>query len=132
MNYFLAKTEPSEYSIADLQRDGTTLWDGVHNNAAILVIQQMRPGDLVFIYHSMSDKRIVGTAEVVDNPFENKDDPRRSWAVHLKFVRAFDGPSLSDFKQEELFKDFALVRQPRLSTMRVPDEIAEWILKFSS
>ena len=126
MQYFLAKTDPDTYSIDDFIKEGTTLWDGVHNNAAILFIQKMRPKDLVYIYHSMSDKCIVGLAEVVDEPFENKDDPRRSWAVHMKLVKTYKNPlKLSDIKARDSMKDFALVRQSRLSTMLVPDSVAK-------
>ncbi len=79
MNYWLVKADPDhDYSIDDLSRDGETIWDGVHNNAAILHIQKMKPGDLVYIYHSQKEKSIVGLAEVISEPFENTDDPRRS------------------------------------------------------
>jgi predicted RNA-binding protein with PUA-like domain len=127
MNYFLTKTEPSEYSITDFERDKETVWDGVHNYAAIGFIKSMKPGDRVFIYHSMKDKRIVGEAEVLGEPYQNTDDKRFSWAVRLGFLRSFEGPSLADFKAEPLHKDFALVRQSRLSVMPVPDTVAEWI-----
>jgi predicted RNA-binding protein with PUA-like domain len=71
MNYFLAKTEPSTYSITNLESDGETIWDGVHNYQAINVIKSMVVGDHVYIYHSMTDKKIVGLAEVVGAPFQN-------------------------------------------------------------
>lgn len=130
MNYFLAKTEPSTYSIDDFEKEGTTLWDGVHNHQAITVIKTMHIGDRVFIYHSMSDKKIVGEAEVIGEPFLNSSDERFSWAVEMRFLRRINGPSLQDFKAEPMFANFQLVRQSRLSTMVVPQEVAEWILKF--
>ncbi len=126
MNYFLAKTDPDTYSIEDFEKEVNTLWDGVHNNAAILFIKKMRPGDMVFIYESMSTKAIVGLAEVTSEPYENKDDPRRSWVVTMKFLRKYKKPlSLSDIKSREDLQEFALVKQSRLSTMSVPDDIAE-------
>jgi predicted RNA-binding protein with PUA-like domain len=130
MNYFLAKTEPSTYSIDVFQNDIDTIWDGVHNYAAIGFIKQMKPGDTVFIYHSMTDKKVVGIAKVVGEPFENKDDPRHSWAVKMRFDTKIDGPTLKDFKANPDFKDFDLVRQSRLSVMKVPANVADWILKF--
>lgn len=128
MNYFLAKTEPSEYSINDLESDKTTVWDGVHNFAAIGFIKQMQVGDRVFIYHSVKEKKVVGEAEVVGEPYLNTNDPRTSWAVKLKFIRQFKGPTLSDFKANPQYASFDLVRQSRLSVMKVPKEIAEFIL----
>lgn len=130
MRYFLAKTEPSSYSIEQLEKDGTTCWDGVHSYAAIGFIKQMQPGDRVFIYHSIKGLRIVGEAEVVSAPFLNTKDPRFSWAVDVRFVRKFDGPTLAQFKAESRFENFDLVRQSRLSTMAVPDDVAAWITSF--
>ena len=55
MNYFLAKTDPDTYSIDNLHKDGRTVWDGVRNPQALRAIRDMRPGDRVFIYHSMAE-----------------------------------------------------------------------------
>lgn len=128
MRYFLVKTEPSEYSINDLKKDIKTVWDGVHNYAAIGFIKQMQVGDRVFIYHSMSDKKVVGLAQVVSAPFQNTNDPRFSWAVELAYTKVFDGPTLAECKKEPLCANFALVKQSRLSVMPVPDQIAHWML----
>ncbi len=124
MSYFLVKADPdTDYSIDDLRRDGETAWDGVHNNAAILHIQKMRPGDKVYVYHSQKQKSIVGLAEVSSEPYENTADPRRSWAVRLKFAEKFDRPvSLAKLKAEPGLEDFLLIRIGRLSVMPVSDK----------
>lgn len=134
MNYFLVKADPeNDYSIDDLKRDGKTVWDGVHNNAAILHIRAMKPGDRVFIYHSQKQKAVVGIAAVASQPFENTSDPRRSWAVELEYLEHFKNPViLSDIKANKTFADFALVRIGRLSVMPVPTEMAEKLLKMSA
>ncbi len=120
MNYFLAKTDPDTYSLADFKKEGETLWDGVHNNAAMLFIQKMTPGDMVYIYESLSTKAIVGLAEVTSTPFLNTADPRRSWAVHMKFVKEYSSPvTLAQLKADSRFANFALIRQSRLSVMPV-------------
>jgi predicted RNA-binding protein with PUA-like domain len=125
MNYWLVKADPdTDYSIDDLERDGETVWDGVHSNPAILNIQKMQPGDLVYIYHSQKQKAIVGLAEVSEEPFENKADPRRSWAVKLRFVRTFSKTmTLAATKSDPDMQQFGLVRQSRLSVMPVPVEV---------
>jgi len=129
MNWFLAKTDPDTYSIDDFEKEGETVWDGVHNNAAILFIKQMRPGDQVFIYESMSSKAIVGLAEVTSEPYENKADPRRSWAVKMKFVKKYQKPlTLSEIKADPAYKDFKLVRESRLSVMPVPENLAKKLI----
>jgi len=129
MNYFLVKADPdNDYSIDDLARDGSTIWDGVHNNAAILHIQKMKIGDFVYVYHSQSDKAIVGLAKVASEPFENKEDARRSWAVKLEFSRKYEMPmTLAEIKLAPECADFALVRIGRLSVMPVPDKIQKWL-----
>ena len=120
MNYFLAKTDPDTYSINDFAEEGTTLWDGVHNNAAILFIQKMAPGDKVYIYESLSTKAIVGIATVSSKPFLNTDDPRRSWAVHMKLNKKYAKTlTLAAIKADTRFTDFKLVRESRLSVMPV-------------
>jgi predicted RNA-binding protein with PUA-like domain len=127
MAYFLAKSEPSVYSISDLERDGKTVWDGVTNNAALLAIRAMRPGDIVLIYHSGGESSIVGTAEIVSEP---RPDPNgtKSWVVDVRYRgRIVPSISLRQVKESGLFADFALVRQSRLSTMPVPESFVEWL-----
>lgn len=130
MTHYLAKSDPEDYSIADLQKDGKTVWDGVHNFQAINMIKKMKPGDLVYFYQSQTDKAIVGLMKVVSEPYENKKDKRYSWVVDVEFVKKYDrAVTLADFKNEGKFNDFSLIRQARLSVMEVPDKVREWIEK---
>ena len=62
---YLLKTEPSEYSFADLERDKSTVWDGVTNPVALKNLRGMQKGDELVIYHTGDEKRTVGTASVV-------------------------------------------------------------------
>ena len=125
--YFLAKTEPSVYSIDDLKRDKKTVWDGVRNPQAVRAIMEMQPGDRVFIYHSGGVSAIVGLAKVVS---PGRPDPKnpKSAVVDLEFLQQFDTPvTLAEVKQSKEFDDFALVRQGRLSTMLVPEKFVSWV-----
>lgn len=127
MAYFLAKTDPGTYSIDDLERDGTTTWDGVRNAAALQAIRAMRPGDEVLIYHSQGEAAIVGLARVISEP---RPDPKdnKSWVVDVAFVRRLQQPvTLREIKESHLFDDWSLVRRGRLSTMVVPDNVIEWL-----
>ncbi len=127
MAFFLAKTDPKTYSIDDLARDKTTVWDGVRNAAALLAIRAMRPGDEVLIYHSQGEAAIVGLARVVSEPRIDPNDPK-SWVVDMTFVRRLSQPvALSEIKESHLFDDWALVRQGRLSTMSVPENVVAWL-----
>ncbi|MHB8376437.1 MAG: EVE domain-containing protein [Dehalococcoidia bacterium] len=127
MAYFLAKTDPGTYSIDDLERDGTTEWDGVRNPAAVNAIKAMQPGDRVFIYHSQGEAAVVGLAEVVSPP---RPDPKdaKSWVADFKFVcRAKKPVTLRQVKESHLFDDWLLVRQGRLSTMQAPAAFNQWL-----
>src|SRR5262249_49429883 len=129
MAYFLAKTDPETYSLDDLEREGRTVWDGVKNPQALRAIQAMRPGDKVFVYHSMGDSAVVGLAKVASAP---RPDPKSAklTVVDLEFVNRLSAPvSLREIKESGLFDDWALVRQSRLSTMAAPDHFVEWMRK---
>ena len=127
MQYFLAKTDPDTYSIDDLEREKITIWDGVHNHQAIAAIKNMMLGDTVYIYHSQTDKAIVGLAKVVGQPYENKLDERFSWAVKVRFIKRTVPIKLSEIKSDPAVSHFALVRNSRLSTMSVPHDVATWL-----
>lgn len=129
-NYFLAKSDPDTYSLEDLEKDKTTTWDGVHNFQAINVIKKMKKGDLIYVYHSQTEKAVVGLMEAISEPFENTKDPRKSRAIDVKFVKRFKNPvKLEEFKAVDWMKDFHLVSHSRLSVMEVPEKVHEWIEK---
>jgi predicted RNA-binding protein with PUA-like domain len=127
MKYFLAKSEPSVYSIDDLERDHKTVWDGVTNAQAVKAIRAMKAGDRVFMYHSGGASAVVGFADVLS---EGRDDAKnsKSAVVDLAYGGRLDPPtSLAEVKQSGKFDDWALVRQSRLSTMEAPDKFVEWM-----
>ncbi len=126
MAYWLLKTEPSTYSYDDLERDGTTVWDGVRNAQALIHIRAMRSGDEALIYHSGEQRAVVGAATIASEPYI---DPRagdpKLMVVDVQGAGRLDKPvSLAAVKAEPLFEGMALVRQPRLSVMPVTQ--AQW------
>ncbi|HYX51284.1 MAG TPA: EVE domain-containing protein [Ktedonobacteraceae bacterium] len=127
MAYFLAKTDPKTYSIDNLEQDGKTVWDGVRSPAALLAIRAMHTNDDVLIYHSQGEAAIVGLARVISEPRPDPNDSK-SWVVDIEFVRRFARPvTLHEIKESHLFDDWALVRQGRLSTMSVPQNVVSWL-----
>ena len=127
MKYYLAKSEPSVYSIDHLKRDRQTLWDGVTNAQAVKAIRAMQPGDRVFFYHSGGVSAVVGIAEVLTQGRDDVKNPK-SAVVDLAYGGRLDPPtSLAEIKQSGKFDDWALVRQSRLSTMEAPGEFVEWM-----
>jgi predicted RNA-binding protein with PUA-like domain len=133
VNYWLLKTEPDAYSFADLQREGTTVWDGVANNAALKHMRDMRPGDQALIYHTGDERQAVGLAEVTSAsyPDPNGDDPKLV-VVDVKALRPLTKPiTLAAIKSDGAFVDFALVRQGRLSVVPVPPMLWERLLSMA-
>jgi predicted RNA-binding protein with PUA-like domain len=123
---WLLKTEPSDYSYDDLEREGRTVWDGVSNPAALRNLGAMRAGERVVIYHTGDEKSGVGLAEVVRPAYP---DPRwpagKRLVVDLKAVGRLPRPvTLAEIKASPVFKDSPLVRQGRLSV--VPLTAAQW------
>ena len=115
---YLLKTEPSEYSFADLQRDKETIWDGVHNPVALRNLSQMTPGTRLIIYETGDQKSAVGTATVLSVDVSNPKNP----AVKLKAGKLLANPiSLAQIKSNKLFADSPLVRQGRLSVVPLTD-----------
>jgi len=112
--YYLLKTEPSDYSFADLVRDGETLWDGVANPAALKHLRGMRPGDRLLIYETGSIKSVVGRARVTSADGPDSGAPK----VNIQAAKPLAKPiSLAQIKANRLFADSALVRQGRLSVV---------------
>jgi len=113
MNYLL-KTEPSEYSFADLQRDGTTIWDGVSNPVALKHLRAMKPGEHLVIYETGDHKSAIGTAAVISVDASDSKNPQ----VRIKAGKLLPNAiSLADIKANKLFSDSPLVRQGRLSVV---------------
>ena len=126
MAHWLMKSEPESYGWADLVHDGGTEWDGVRNNAARLHLKAMRVGDEAFLYHSMSDKAVVGIMRVTRGPAPDPKDP--NWvSVRVEPVRPLARPvTLAEIKAERRLAKMELIRQSRLSVAPVRD--AEWTL----
>lgn len=125
MAAWLLKTEPDDYSLDDLERDGSTVWDGVSNNAALKNIRQIKPGERCFIYHTGREKQIVGIATVASEPYV---DPSSSDDALVVFDVAFDKRlkrpvTLAEIKADPQFAEWQLVRQGRLSVVPTPPEV---------
>jgi predicted RNA-binding protein with PUA-like domain len=113
MPTWLLKTEPSTYSIADLQKEKRTRWDGVKNAAALINLRRMAVGDQLFVYHTGTEKAIVGIARVF------VADPTNG-VVTLEYEKTLKHPvTLTAIKADKAFKEFALVKISRLSAMPV-------------
>lgn len=122
--YYLLKTEPSEYGFADLQKDDTTIWDGVTNPVAVKHLREMKKGARLVIYHTGDERQAVGTATVESVDANDPKKPR----VKIRAGHLISHPvPLSEIKVSELFEDSPLIRQGRLSVVPLSKEQYEWI-----
>ena len=116
---YLLKTEPSEYSFADLQKDAITTWDGVSNPAAVKHLREMSPGARLIIYETGDRRCAVGTATVVS---VDASDPKKP-VVTIKAGKALANQiTLAQIKADKRFADSPLLRQRRLSVVPLTKE----------
>jgi len=116
---YLLKTEPSEYSFADLQRDKATVWDGVTNPAAVKNLREMQPRAKLIIYETGEIRSAVGTATVESVNASDPKNPRVKIAAGKPIAHPV---SLSEIKANKLFAGSPLVRQGRLSVVPLTTE----------
>lgn len=132
MNYWLVKSEPDAYSWERFTKEGKSMWEGVRNYQARNNLKEMKEGDLVLFYHSVSDKEVVGIAKVVKEhyPDPTADDDR--WVVvDLIPVKALQKPvTLDQVKKDERLENVALVKQSRLSVMPLKREEFDAIVQL--
>jgi predicted RNA-binding protein with PUA-like domain len=148
-NYWLMKSEPTVYSIDQLQKDGSTYWDGVRNFKARNHMMAMKEGDGVFFYHSNANpKAIVGLARVSKEAYpdftqfdkKSKYYERRAtkekpywYMVDIEFVAKLDVPvTLEELRKTPKLEGMALLKKgQRLSVQEVTPNEWKTILKMS-
>lgn len=130
---FLFKTEPSEYSFADLQAKGQGVWDGVRNPVALRNMREMKKGDRVFVYHTGSEKAVVGIARAASLAYPDPKAPSESSLVVIDLVPVAPlklPVTLAALKANPEFAGSPLVRQGRLSVVPLTAKQAAVIEKL--
>ena len=120
------KSEPSSWSWQNQMDRGVAGegWDGVRNHQASNNMKAMEIGDLVFFYHSVNEKQIVGIAEVSAlYHLDPTDASGRFGMVTIRAVKPMAVPvTLGQIKSDDRLAEMALVRQSRLSVTPVSAE----------
>ena len=133
MAAFLFKTEPSVYSFADLERERRAVWDGVSNALALIHLRRVKKGDRVVVYHTGSEKQVVGLAVATSDPYPDPklSDPKRV-VVNLEPDHRLPRPvPLSTFRTDPVLRTVDLVRLPRLSVMALTAAHLERVLRLA-
>jgi predicted RNA-binding protein with PUA-like domain len=117
MNYWLVKSEPESYAWATFVKEQRAAWTGVRNFQARNNLRAMKRGDLVFFYHSVSDKQIVGIARVEKEAYADKTAEGGDWScVDLVPVKPLVEPvTLAQIKADKALADMPLLKQSRIS-----------------
>jgi predicted RNA-binding protein with PUA-like domain len=133
MRHWLVKQEPEDYSWTDLARDKRTAWTGVRSFPARLNLRAMKLDDLVFFYHSVEEKQIVGITRVVKEAYPDPTATDGDWScVDLAAEKALNEPiGLAAIKADAILKKMWLVKQTRLSVTPVTQSEFERVLKLS-
>lgn len=128
--FYLLKTEPTSYSWDDLERDGSTVWDGVKNYTAQKHVRDVREGDLALLYHTGRERRVVGIVRVISDAYPDPNEETPDLHVFdVEPVERLERPvPLAAVKDDPLFQGSDLVRLPRLSVMPVEPELWEKIV----
>jgi len=130
---WLFKTEPSQYSLDDLARDGRAVWDGVTNPLALKNLRQAKKGDPVLIYHTGDERKAVGLARIVKEPYPDpKKGSEKLVVVDIEFAQPLGRPvALDEMKKNPRLKGFDLLRLGRLSIVPVSDDHWQEIMKMA-
>ncbi len=126
MACWLFKEEPDHYSFSDLERDGTTSWNGVSNNLARLNLRKVHRGDRILYYHTGKEKAVVGEMVAVSDsmPDPNGEDSKAVVVTVRPVRRLPNAVPLARIKSDPQLATWDLVRLPRLSVLPVSD--SQW------
>ena len=133
VSYWLLKEEPEHYSFDNLLHDGKTVWSGVRNNLALKHMRTMKKGDLGFYYHTGKETAVTGMIKIVSDPYPDpeEDDPKLVAVDVVPVEKLKRSVTLAEIKSNSKFKNFELVRIPRLSVMPVSKTLWDEIIKMS-
>jgi predicted RNA-binding protein with PUA-like domain len=132
MAYWLIKSEPGTYSIADMEKDKRTFWDGVRNYQARNYLKAMKKGDWCLFYHSVTQPGVVGLVEVVKEAYQDPTTADTAWvAVDVVYRETFKNPVLLEtIKQTPDLKNMVLLKSSRLSVQPVREEEFKCIVEM--
>lgn len=133
MAFWLVKSDPEEYSFYDLVRDKKTVWTGVRNFQARNNLSLMQKGDIVVMYHSNSDKAVVGECSVSKTAFTDPTATEGQWvAVELKATSTYNNAvTLNTMKSNSILQSMPLVTHTRLSVMPITQEHYNELLRLA-
>jgi len=133
MSRWLFKTDPETYSWENLKKSKREIWDGVANPLALKNLRSVKKGDQIFVYHTGSEKAVVGIAKALSDPYSDPaDETGKLTVIDISPEKELDKPVLlSEIKSNSKLKSWDLVRLGRLSVMPASTEQWQEVLRLS-
>lgn len=130
MNYWLMKSEPDVYSFDKLVNDKKGIWDGVRNYQARNNLKEMKKGDLALFYHSNIGKEVVGIVKIIKENYPDPTIDDARWVVvEVEPVKKLKTPvTLQKIKSDAVLQQIGLIKQSRLSVIKLKKEEFDYIL----
>ena len=133
VNYWLLATEPEEYGYDDLERDASTVWNGVTDYLALKNLRDIDQGDMALLLHKGDEPTIVGIGRVISDtyPDPNQTDPT-VYVFDLEPVERLEHPiPLSAILDDPDFQDWELIANPDLEVAEVPAPLWNRLIELS-
>src|SRR5215213_1112758 len=119
VNYWLLQTEPDQYSWDDLERDSSTVWNGVTDYEALKNLRDIDEGDMALICHKGDEPAIVGIVQVRSDAYPDPEgNDSTQWVVDVELVGRLPRPiRLDEILDDPELQDFPLVDEPDLDVV---------------
>jgi len=125
VNYWLLQTEPDQYSWDDLERDSSTVWNGVTDYEALKNLRDIEEGDMALICHKGDEPAIVGIVQVRSDAYPDPEgNDSTQWVVDVELMGRLPRPiRLDEIMDDPELQDFPLVNEPDLDVVDIPAPI---------
>lgn len=132
MAYWLIKTNPEVFDWEMLVKNGKTRWEGIRNYQARNNLREMKPGDLVIIFHQGPEPGAYGIAKIISEAYDDPNSSEGKWLViDVKPVKKIERPiSQDEIRFTPVIGSLPLSNQPKLTVMPVSPEQWELLLKI--
>jgi len=133
VNHWVLATDPAEYSYDDLERDTSTVWDGVTDYLALKNLRDMDEDDLALLLYTDGEPRLVAVARVTSDPYPDPDgnDPTQMVVDVVPEGRLEAPIPLADLLDDPAFRDWDLVATPDLDVAPLPPDLWQRLLERS-
>ena len=131
VNYWLLQTEPDQYSWDDLERDVSTVWNGVTDYEALKSLRDIDDVDMALVCHKGDEPVILGIVQVRSDAYPDPEgNDSTHWVVDVEVVGRLPRPiRLDEILNDPELQDFPLVANPDLDVAEIPAPIWDRLIE---